>query len=124
VAGVLPWSGVTASRLSAKVLLSSRKREVLKRTGQDDSIRSPQALDEALRTSREPYRLLFDKNPQPMWIYDLGTLNFLAVNEAAVREYGYSQEEFLRMSVKAVRPVEELASFVESLSKPWTAFEK
>jgi two-component system cell cycle sensor histidine kinase/response regulator CckA len=52
-------------------------------------------------------RLLFDANPQPMWIFDVETLEFLAVNDAAVRHYGYSREEFLGMTIMDIRPVEE-----------------
>ena len=52
-------------------------------------------------------RLLFDANPQPMWIFDVETLEFLAVNDAAVRHYGYTREEFLGMTIMDVRPAEE-----------------
>jgi two-component system, cell cycle sensor histidine kinase and response regulator CckA len=64
--------------------------------------------EKALRDSEERYRLLFDSNPQPMWVYDLGTLAFLAVNQAAVKSYGYSREEFLSMTIQDIRPSEDL----------------
>ena len=51
--------------------------------------------------------LLFDANPQPMWIFDVETLEFLAVNDAAVRHYGYSRQEFLGMTIMDIRPDEE-----------------
>ncbi len=51
----------------------------------------------ALRESEERYRLLFDCNPQPMWVQDLESRRFLAVNDAAVRLYKYSSDEFLLM---------------------------
>ena len=60
--------------------------------------------EDALRKSEEQYRVLFDRNPQPMWVYDLKTLAFLAVNDAAVRRYGYSRECFLGMTVDAIHP--------------------
>lgn len=53
--------------------------------------------EQALRESEERYRLLFDCNPQPMWVHDLESRRFIAVNEAALRLYKYSQEEFLLM---------------------------
>jgi two-component system cell cycle sensor histidine kinase/response regulator CckA len=53
------------------------------------------------------YRMLFDANPQPMWIFDIETLEFLAVNDAAVRHYGYTREEFLAMSIMDIKPAEE-----------------
>ena len=48
-----------------------------------------------LLESEEEYRLLFDSNPHPMWVFDAETLAFLAVNDAAVRLYGFSRDEFL-----------------------------
>ncbi|HJR50194.1 MAG TPA: response regulator, partial [Gemmatimonadales bacterium] len=53
------------------------------------------------------HRQLFDANPQPMWIFDVETLEFLAVNDAAIRLYGYSRDEFLDMTIMDVRPAEE-----------------
>jgi PAS domain S-box-containing protein len=51
-----------------------------------------------------PYKILFDESPQPRWIYDLDTLQFLDVNKAAIKAYGYSKEEFLNMTIQDVRP--------------------
>jgi len=50
------------------------------------------------------YRMLFESSPLPMWVFDAGTLRYLAVNDAAVRLYGYSREEFLGMTVEDLRP--------------------
>ena len=63
--------------------------------------------DEALRESEHRYRTLFDCNPLPMWVYDVDTLRFVGVNDEAVRNYGYSREEFESMSILDVRPHEE-----------------
>lgn len=62
------------------------------------------------------YRYLFDASPQPMWIYDHETLEFLLVNRAAQQHYGYSQEEFQGMTLRDVRPVEDVPLFLGSLS--------
>ena len=70
-----------------------------------------------LRAEQGPYRLLFEKNPQPMWIYDLESLAFLAVNHAAVTQYGYSEDEFLRMTLLDIRPSEEIAETLEKVSQ-------
>jgi hypothetical protein len=59
------------------------------------------------------FRLLFDANPLPMWVYDRETLRFLAVNEAAVRRYGYTREEFAEMTIVHIRPASEVARLVE-----------
>lgn len=64
--------------------------------------------EQALRESEERYRSLFEATPNPMWIYDLETLRFVAVNDAAVREYGYSRAEFLGMSILDIRPADEV----------------
>ena len=52
---------------------------------------------DALRASEERYRILFENNPQPMWVEDAETGAFLAVNEAAVRHYGWEREKFLTL---------------------------
>ncbi len=57
------------------------------------------------------YRQLFEANPQPMWIYDVGSLRFLAVNDAAVAQYGYTREEFLAKTVYDIRPEEDKPRF-------------
>ncbi len=59
----------------------------------------------ALRESEAEYRLLFVENPQPMWIFDLRTFRFLAVNKAALRQYGYTQAEFMALSARDIVPV-------------------
>jgi PAS domain S-box-containing protein len=58
---------------------------------------------ESLRESEETHRLLFEKSPLPMWVADRETLRFLAVNEAALREYGYSRPELLELTLNDVR---------------------
>jgi hypothetical protein len=73
--------------------------------------------EEALRHSEEQYRLLFDTNPQPMWVYDGDSLRFLAVNDAAIRHYGYSREEFLSMTLRDIRPPDEIAAFDEQVRR-------
>ncbi len=66
-----------------------------------------QRAEHALRESETRYRVLFESNPQPMWVYDLETLSFLAVNEAAITHYGYTRAEFLAMTIVDIRPPEE-----------------
>ncbi|MDB6109690.1 MAG: hypothetical protein JWR69_1440, partial [Pedosphaera sp.] len=63
----------------------------------------------------DQYRILFHRNPLPMWVYDVQTLAFLAVNEAALRHYGYSREEFLSMTILDIRPPEEVPRLKEIL---------
>ena len=72
---------------------------------------------EALRTSEERYRLLFDASPQAMWVFDAETLRFLTVNDAAVKRYGYSRDEFQRMTIVDIRPPEDIAGLTERLER-------
>ncbi|HEX5808516.1 MAG TPA: PAS domain S-box protein, partial [Anaerolineales bacterium] len=71
--------------------------------------------EERLRESEERYRLLFESNPLPMWIYDLETLAFLKVNDAAVEHYGYTVDEFMAMTIKDIRPPEDIPSLLKLL---------
>ena len=70
-------------------------------------VRDVQQVQENLRESEARYRLLFEKNPHPMWVYDRESLQFLAVNCAAVRSYGFSEAEFLSMTLLDIRPEED-----------------
>ncbi len=73
------------------------------------------AADELHLQDLTAYRQLFALCPQPMWIYDTTTLAFLEVNEAAIQHYGYSREEFLALTIRDIRPPEELPALAENL---------
>lgn len=73
--------------------------------------------EEVLRQSEENYRLLFASNPQPMWVFDLETLAFLEVNAAAELHYGWSREEFLAMTIKDIRPPEDVPQMLEVVAR-------
>jgi PAS domain S-box-containing protein len=68
----------------------------------------------AIETERtaERYRMLFEASPLPMWVYEAETLRFLAVNDAAVRKYGWTRDEFLAMTIKDIRPPEEIPALI------------
>lgn len=66
----------------------------------------------------ERYRLTFDRNPVPMWVFERDTLAFLDVNQAAVEHYGYTREEFLAMSLKDIRPPDDIPQLVASVAEP------
>jgi len=74
-------------------------------------------IEEQLQASELRYRLLFKANPHPMWLYDVDTLQFLEVNDAAVHTYGYSREEFLSMSITDIRPEKDIRTLMSHLEK-------
>ena len=76
-----------------------------------------QLAEAALRESEARYRELFISNPHPMWIYDLESLAFLDVNNAAISHYGYSHEEFLSMTIKDIRPVEDVSRLLDKVNQ-------
>lgn len=61
-----------------------------------------------LKESEKRYRDLFHLSPEPMWLYDVDTLRFLDINEAAIQHYGYSRREFLSMTIQEIKPEEDL----------------
>ena len=79
----------------------------------------------ALMEEREAkFQLLFAHNPLPMWLYDLETLRFQEVNDAAVARYGYSRAEFLERSLTDIRPAEDIPRLNEELRKPRSPFQE
>jgi CheY-like chemotaxis protein len=66
--------------------------------------RARQELQRELRESGKKYQRLFQSHPYPTWVYDVETLRFLEVNDAAVARYGFSREEFLAMTINDILP--------------------
>lgn len=71
--------------------------------------------DAALQSSQAHYKNLFDSNPLPMWVFDLETLRYLSVNDAAVTHYGYSRAEFLAMTLRDIRPAEDVPRLLDDI---------
>jgi diguanylate cyclase (GGDEF)-like protein/PAS domain S-box-containing protein len=71
----------------------------------------------ALKRREASFRLLFDNNPMPMWVFDAETTGFLSVNDAAVQHYGYSRATFLRMTLQEIWPKDEWTSHNEALQQ-------
>ena len=74
--------------------------------------------EKELKDSEERYRNMFDNIPFPTFVYDFDTLKIVDVNTFAVRSYGYSREELLGMSLKDLKPDEDVPSLLAHLSKP------
>jgi len=78
-----------------------------------------QGLQSTIQTKsrlEDQYKSIFYKSPMPMWLFDTETLRFLDVNEATVRHYGYTKEEFLTMTIREIRPVTEVPE-IENIVK-------
>ena len=73
--------------------------------------------EQNLRESEEKYRLLFSNSPLPMWVYDINTFRFLDVNEAAIAHYGYSRQEFSKMTIFDLRPAEDFDRLIDVARK-------
>ncbi len=104
--------------------ISSRGGAVARRDGEVsmtgtvvDITSERQAQARLIETERQ-FRLLFERNPLPFWVFDSQTLRFLEVNEAAVRHYGYSRDEFLAMTILDIRPPQDSVAVRQSMLDP------
>jgi PAS domain S-box-containing protein len=66
-------------------------------------------------SSPELFAVGFENHPDPMWVYDLDSLRLLAVNDTALRKYGYAREEFLAMRISDIRPKEDIAALMDNV---------
>ncbi len=105
------WLFVSASALLIFGLL--RKSLKKERLAQEALLQKQKQIEQGERH----YRLLFENNPLPMWIYDSETMRFLSVNDTAIATYGYSREEFLSMTLLDIRPLEEHAKLLRNLQQ-------
>jgi len=122
-------TGTVSDEFAADIMKRGADDYILK----DRMLRLPVAIDAALKQknlekekldaasklvqSEEKYRTIFFKSPLPKWIYDAETLRFLEVNEAAIRHYGYSLNEFLNMTIKDIRPKEDIEALLLDVKK-------
>ncbi len=77
--------------------------------------RSKERIEREKQDSEKQYRLLFENNPQPMWVFDRNTLRFLAVNDAAVAHYGYTRDEFMGMTLLDIPHQAEIQTVLRSV---------
>lgn len=80
--------------------------------------------EQAAMLSERNYRTLFEGHPQPMWLYDVDTSAFLNVNDAAIARYGYSHDEFLSMTIKDIRPPQDVAKLIEIVGEAQPTYDK
>lgn len=103
--------------ISQKTPWRSRSGEVIGLIGVAQDITQRKQAEQALRESEAKYRLLFEANPHAMWVYDLETLAFLEVNQTAVKRYGYSRDEFLGMTLRDIRPAEDIPTLLQDVGQ-------
>ena len=94
--------------------VSSPARRVIYAVARD--ITGRRNAEAKIRESEERYRNLFNLNPQPTWIHDRETLRFLAVNNAAMEKYGFSQNEFQSMTTRDLLPLEDCSTVAALLN--------
>lgn len=80
-------------------------------------IRGRRAAEEAREEAIKSFEQLFRRNPLPILVYDTASLAILAVNEAAVEEYGYAEAEFLRLALPALHPAEDAEKLTAHLAR-------
>lgn len=122
--------GVTVGMANHTLLISKDGRRIplddsgapIKRDGRTQGavlvfrdVTEQRSTQRQIEESERRYRLLFESNPQPMWVYDRDTLAFLAVNHAAVQQYGYPAEDFLGMTLKDIRPPEDIPALLDDV---------
>jgi PAS domain S-box-containing protein len=79
------------------------------------------SLGELDRTLCLHWGIDFSESPIPMWVFDRSTLSFLAVNQTAIDHYGYSREEFLKMTILDIRPKEDIRAALGAALGPHVA---
>ncbi len=94
----------------------SRLPVVVARALEERAVRDArQLMIQALRQSEGNSLFLFAQNPMPMWVFETNTLQFIQVNDAAIRQYGFEQAEFLQMKASDLHPAEELPRLLAAL---------
>lgn len=94
-----------AQRISEGRIIQCNIRDVAER----------KRIEQARSRSEDQFRRLFESNPHPMWVFESGSLLFLAVNGAAIETYGYSLEEFMRMTMRDILIPDELPDFLTGI---------
>jgi len=85
--------------------------------GIDRDVTEERRAEELVHASQQRYQQLFEASPTPLMIYEAASLEILEVNPAMVEHYGFTREELLAMTVKDIRPADDLPEFIEHLQE-------
>lgn len=99
--------------LQKGTLICNEAGQPVRLEGTSQDISFQKLAEKAIKDSEEKYRMIFNSSPLPNWIYDLATLQILEVNDAAINHYGYSSQEFLKMTIKDLFIAEETPSIIQ-----------
>lgn len=108
------------SQLAVQIAIAIQHAETYERL--QTELAERRQTEQILRDTEARYRLLFESSPQPMWVFDLETLAFVDVNEAAIIKYGYSKAEFLSMTSLDIRPPEDIPLLLENVRQMTDGF--
>jgi diguanylate cyclase (GGDEF)-like protein/PAS domain S-box-containing protein len=113
---------VPRQRVGMRVVTLPRSNPHLRRTQSHNEDRT-RPEHNVLRSAAHD-RFLFEQNPVPMWVFDSQSLHFLAVNRAAIERYGYSEDEFLSMTIAEIRPDASVPALLETLARNRTGLHR
>ncbi|MEI6948889.1 PAS domain S-box protein [Paraflavisolibacter sp. H34] len=99
------------------ILLRDAQGKPVKFLGAAQNVTARKQAEERLRQSEEKFKLLFNSNPFPIWIYDAQSLRFLEVNDTALRVYGYTRQEFLALTARDIRPSQDVAAYEQEVEQ-------
>ncbi|NIT58182.1 MAG: PAS domain S-box protein [Aliifodinibius sp.] len=109
--------GSSAHIIDRGIIIRDKHGEAVRMVGTLNNITDRVEAEQQLKKSEEKYRYLFENNPQPMWIFDTETLEFVEVNKAAINHYGYSEEEFMDMTLLDIRPEKDAEDVKENVKQ-------
>ncbi|KLD78156.1 EAL domain-containing protein [Xanthomonas hyacinthi] len=113
--GGLRWLAARGARVQG--------RDGLCMTGAVQDVSERIEVQARLLDAERRFRLMFERNPLPFWLFAVDSLRFLEVNQAAIRQYGYSRDEFLGMTLLELRPPSEAERLLQNVRKPRDGFD-
>src|SRR5690606_26254811 len=110
------YNGTFAYVIDRAYFIRNSKGVAKRKIGAISDITDRKQAELELQESVNRYRGFFEKNPVPMWVYDIDTLDFVDINAAAIQHYGYSREDFLSMKITQIRAQNDVHPVLKDLS--------